>query len=95
MSALLSVTIQVKNPEKLKSYISQVPATMAPHGAKMLARGKVKTVLNGDFPHQMEAVFSFPDVAAIESWFNSDAYQALVEIREEAAHMNIAILESF
>ena len=93
--ALLSVTIQVKNPEKLKAYISQVPATMKPFGAKMLARGKKKMVLNGDCEHQMEAVFEFPSVEAIENWFSSDAYQALVSVREEAAHMNIVILESF
>ena len=95
MSALLSVTIQVKDPEKLKSYISQVPATMAPFGAKKVARGKVSKVLNGEFAHQMEAVFEFADEASIEAWYHSDAYQALVDLRQEAAHMNIAILASF
>ena len=95
MSALLSATVQVKNPEKLKSYISQVPATMAPHGAKMLSRGKIAKVLNGEVAHQMEAVFEFPSENAIDAWFNSDAYQAIVAIREEAAHMNISILHPF
>lgn len=95
MSALLSVTIQVKDPAKLKEYISQVPATMAPHGAEMVGRGKVVSVLNGELPHQMEVLFSFPSVEAINTWFHSDVYQNLVELRQEAAHMNIAILESF
>ena len=95
MSALLSVTIRVKNPEKLKSYISQVPATMAPHGAKMLSRGKVAKALNGEVAHQMEAVFEFPSEDAIDAWFNSDAYQAIVSIREEAAHMTIGVLHPF
>ena len=95
MSALLSATVQVKNPEKLKSYISQVPATMAPHGAKMLSRGKVAKLLNGEVAHQIEVVFEFPGEDAIDAWFNSDAYQALVAIREEAAHMNIAVLSPF
>lgn len=93
--ALLSVTIQVKNLEKLKEYISQVPATMKPFEAKLLARGKKQTVLNGECPHQMEAIFEFPSKDAIESWFVSDAYQALVPIREQAAYMNIVVLESF
>ncbi len=86
MSALLSVTITVKDPEKLKSYISKVPATMAPHGAKML---------NGTAAHQLEAVFEFPSEDAIDTWFNSDAYQSIVAIREEAAHMNIAVVNPF
>ena len=95
MSALLSVTITVTDPEKLKSYISKVPSTMAPHGAKMLSRGKVAKVLNGNVAHQMEAVFEFPSEDAIDTWFNSDAYQAIVAIREEAAHMNIAVVHPF
>jgi len=95
MSALLSVTITVKDPEKLKSYISKVPATMAPHGAKMLSRGKVAKMLNGTAAHQLEAVFEFPSEDAIDTWFNSDAYQSIVAIREEAAHMNIAVVHPF
>jgi len=43
----LSVTIQVKDPGKLEEYISQAPATMAPHGAEMLGRGQAGQVLNG------------------------------------------------
>ena len=95
MSALMSATIRVKDPEKLKSYISQVPSTMAPYGAKMLSRGKVAKVLNGEISHQMEAVFEFPSEEAIDTWFSSDAYQAIVSIREEAAHMNILVLQPF
>ena len=95
MSALLSVTITVKDPEKLKAYVSQVPATMAPHGAKMIGRGKVARQLNGEVSHQIEALFEFPDDAAIDAWCQSDAYQALVSLREEAAAMNISVLSSF
>ena len=95
MSALLSVNIQVKDPVKLKSYIAQVPSTMAPHGAKMLSRGKIAKVLNGEVAHQMEVVFEFPSEDAIDAWFKSSAYQALVAIREEGAHMNIAVLSPF
>ena len=93
--ALLSATVQVKNPEKLQQYISQVPATMQPFGAKMVARGKVQKTLTGEAVHQIEAVFEFPSVEAIEKWYASDAYQALIPVREEGAKMNISILESF
>ena len=39
--AILSVNSS-QNPAKLKEYVSQVPMTMKPFGAKMLARGKVQ-----------------------------------------------------
>jgi len=95
MSALLSVSITVKNPEKFKEYVSQVPATMATHGGEMLGRGKLSKVFAGAVEHQIEAFFKFPNHDAVDAWYNSDDYQALVELREQAADMNIAVLESF
>lgn len=95
MPTYLSAIVTVKNPEKLKSYISQVPATMAPFGAKLVCRGKVAKALSGEGKHQIEAVFEFESAQAIEQWYQSDAYQALIPIREEGATMTISILEGF
>jgi uncharacterized protein (DUF1330 family) len=95
MTALLSVTIEVKDPERLKEYISKVPATMAPHGAKMLSRGKVAQTLNGEVKHQIEAVFEFPSAEHLEAWYTSDAYQAIIPLRDEACQMRISVLQPF
>ncbi|MAA80478.1 MAG: hypothetical protein CL916_14575 [Deltaproteobacteria bacterium] len=95
MPTYLSAIITVKNPEKLKEYISQVPATMAPFGATLVFRGKVHTVLNGEEKHHIEAVFSFESAAKIEAWYQSDAYQSLIPVRDEGANMTISILEGF
>ena len=95
MTALLSVTIEVKDPERLKEYISQVPATMAPHGAKMLSRGKIVKMLNGEHAHQMEVLFEFPSAEHLDAWYNSDAYQALIPLRNEASSMKLAVLQPF
>ena len=95
MSTYLSAIITVKNPEKLKEYISQVPATMAPFGAKLVCRGKVQSVLAGEAKHQIEAVFEFESASKIDEWYQSDAYQALIPAREEGANMAISILEGF
>ena len=95
MPTYLSAIVTVKNPEKLKEYISQVPATMAPFGAKLVCRGKVQTVLAGEGKHQIEAIFEFENAAKIDEWYQSDAYQALIPTREEGANMTISILEGF
>ena len=95
MSALLSVTIRIKDPARLKDYISQVPPTMAPFGAKMLSRGKIAKNLLGERGHQMEAVFEFPDAGALEGWYKSDAYQALASLRDEVCDMTLAVVEPF
>lgn len=95
MSVLVSATVQMKNPEKFKEYASKVPETMGVHGGKMVARGKLSKPLAGEYNHQVEALFEFPTQDAAQAWYDSDDYQALVALRNEAAHVNIAILESF
>jgi uncharacterized protein (DUF1330 family) len=95
MATLVSATVQVKDPEKLKVYVSQVGATMAPHGGKMVVRGKVAKQLNGEAKHQIEAVFEFPSADAIDAWYESDAYQALIPNRDEAAYVTIVVLDTF
>ena len=95
MATLISGTVEVKDPEKLKVYVSQVGATMAPHGGKMVARGKVTKQLSGEVKHHIEAVFEFPSAEAVDSWYGSDAYQALIPNRDEAANVTLVVLESF
>ena len=95
MSALLSVSVCIKDPKKFKEYISKAPATMEPFGAKKIGRGKVQDVLQGEVTHNLVALFEFPSKEAIEQWYHSESYQRLIALRDEAAAMNIAILDSF
>ncbi len=95
MPALLSVTVKVKDPDRLKEYIGQVPATMAPFNAKMLSRGKIAKTISGDPNHQIEAIFEFADAEAIDTWYNSDAYQALIPLRDQVCDMTLSVLNPF
>ena len=95
MSVFLSVTVKVKNPEKLKEYISQVPATIAAHGGEKVSRGKVVKTLAGDADYQIAAVFRFPSLEVLEGWYASAEYQKLIALRQEAADMNIIVLNEF
>ena len=95
MPALLSVTVQIKDPDRLKEYIAQVPATMAPFQAKMISRGKISKIINGEINHQIEAVFEFPSEEALESWHASDAYQAIIPLRNEVCDMTLSVLTPF
>ena len=95
MPALLSVTVEVKDSERLQAYIAKAPETMEPHGARMLTRGKISKHINGSRSHHVEVIFEFPSSDAIEAWYNSDAYQALIPLRDEAAEVNISVLTPF
>ena len=62
-----------------------VPATLAPWGAELVFRGRQVAVLSGENPHADIVVIRFPDTAAVDAWFGSPAYQALIPLRQQAA----------
>jgi len=81
--------ITVKNPEKWDEYRSQVPGTLVPWGGELVFRGKQVAVLAGNNQHPDIVVIRFPDVAAVNGWFESAAYQALIPLRQQAADVDL------
>lgn len=86
--------ITVKNPELWAEYCSKVPATVAPWGGELVFRGKQVAALAGASPHPDIVVIRFPDLAALDSWFSSAAYQALIPLRQQAAEVLLLSYET-
>lgn len=86
-NAYLVGHITVKNPEQWAEYASRVPGTLGPWGAELVFRGKQVAALAGENPHSDIVVIRFPDVAAVNGWFASPAYQSLIPLREQAAEV--------
>jgi uncharacterized protein (DUF1330 family) len=84
----------IKDPERWAEYRSKVPATIAPWGADLVCRGKWISTLCGEYNHADALVMSFPDADAINNWYNSLAYQALIPLREQAADVVLVSYES-
>jgi len=82
--------ITVKDAEKWAEYRRNVPATLAPWGAELMLRGELAQVLCGTHHYQDTVVIRFPDLAALQGWYASAAYQALIPLREQAA--DVALL---
>lgn len=87
MSAFLIVHTTIKNPEKFQTYGASAGQTLAAHGAEILHKGKVAKVIVGEHNSQAVAIIKFPNLATIDTWYNSDEYQALIANRNEAADM--------
>jgi uncharacterized protein (DUF1330 family) len=77
--------ITVRNAAKWDEYRSQVPATIAPWNAELVFRGELAEVLSGQHAHRDTVVIRFPNLAALQGWYRSPAYQALIPLREQAA----------
>jgi uncharacterized protein (DUF1330 family) len=94
MTAHVAVTIRVKDRAKLAEYASQAPDTVAAHGGKFLIRGPVAEVLSGNADYDVIALIEFPDAKTARDWYNSDAYQALIPVREAGAEMVFTLTET-
>ncbi|SCW35757.1 MULTISPECIES: DUF1330 domain-containing protein [unclassified Pseudomonas] len=74
----------VKDPEKLAEYIERSGPSVAHHGGKYVGVDEQTVVLLGKHKHPRTALFTFPDSASCQAWFDSASYQKLEGLREDA-----------
>jgi uncharacterized protein (DUF1330 family) len=87
--ACLIGRIRVKDVDKWAVYCSLVPSTLTSWGATLVTRGAFPLVLAGASDETDMVVIRFPDLDSIDAWYRSDAYQALIPNRDEAADVVI------
>ena len=83
--------ITIRNPAKWSEYRAQVAGTLAPWEAELLFRGSQIEVLAGEEPHADIVVIRFPSMTAVDGWYGSPAYQALIPLRDEAADVALVV----
>lgn len=94
MPAFMVAMVTPKNPEKLKEYSELAAPTVAKHGGEPIVKGKVAGLLTGEgIDAKMVVTFKFPDIEAIDQWYNSEEYQAIIPLRDEGADMVFIKLE--
>ena len=94
MAAFFITQVEVNDSEKFQQYTTQALPVFAAFGGKMLARGSFSAVVVGAAPHSVAAVVAFPSMQDLHSAFASEAYQALVPLRDEAARVRISAYEA-
>lgn len=93
MSAFVIGHITVKSPERWAEYRAAVPRTLAPWGAELVFRGRRSAVLGGRHGHTDTVVIRFPGMEAVNGWYRSAAYQALIALREQAAEVDLVAFD--
>ena len=84
MSAFVVGHITVKDEEGFNNYAEQGLAIVASVGGEFVLGGELVKVLTGEHDRQMFVLLKFPDQEAVENWYYSDGYQALIPGRNEA-----------
>jgi uncharacterized protein (DUF1330 family) len=87
--------ITVTHPEGYAAYTAQVPQTIATFGGKYLVRGGHATQLEGQAQGERNVVIEFPSREIAEAWYNSDAYQAIIEHRTNNSTGALTLVDGY
>jgi uncharacterized protein (DUF1330 family) len=93
MSVYLIADIEVTDTAGYEEYKRRVPALIASHGGRYIARGGASEVLEGSWHPQRTAIIEFPSPTAFKAFWNAPDYQPLKELRERSAHSNLVMIE--
>lgn len=88
--AYILLTEDVKDPAGMAEYGKVASQAMA--GAKLLAFDQKAEVIEGTWHGTQTVLLEFESEQAAKDWYNSDAYQAAVKLRQAAADCNGVIL---
>jgi len=89
MSVFFIATSSVKDMEKFQEYGGKAGQTFAPFGGTLVTKGKAEKTLVGKSDHQTVGVIGFPNMEALNDWYQSAEYQALIPLRDAAAEMTL------
>lgn len=94
VSAYVVGQINIVDPVKWQEYRDQVPSTLAAWNAELVFRGVKAADLARQNAFSDIVVIRFPTLDAVHGWFESNAYQALIPLREAAAQVLLTAYEA-
>lgn len=95
MSAYLVASVQIKDPQKWKTYTLGAKQLLDEVGGKLLAFDPQPQALVGEFAHMAQVLLEFPDPETLDTWFTSDAYQQLIPSRDAGADVLFVAVREF
>ncbi len=93
MAAYIYVNVEVTDLAGYETYRLQVPALVAAHGGRYLARGGACEVLEGDAVLHRQVILEFADMAHLKAFYNSPQYRPLRAIRQAASRGSVIAVE--
>jgi uncharacterized protein (DUF1330 family) len=93
MAAYLIVDVRISDPDAYARYRAAVEPTLAPYGGKFLVRGGAIEPLEGEWDLARLVVIEFPSVERAKTWWSSEAYAPLKELRQSAARTRMVVVE--
>jgi uncharacterized protein (DUF1330 family) len=93
MPVYVIADIEVTDPVGYDEYKQRVPAVIAAHGGRYLARGGASEVLEGTWRPKRSVIIEFASLAALKAFWESPEYRPLRELRERSARSNLVVIQ--
>jgi uncharacterized protein (DUF1330 family) len=93
MAAYLIADLEITNTPAFEEYRKRVPAVIAAHGGRYLARGGATAVLEGSVTLHRTVIVEFESMAALRAFYDSPEYRPLRELRAESTRSTLIAIE--
>jgi uncharacterized protein (DUF1330 family) len=94
MTAYVVAQMQVNDPKMYREYASKIGSTAVPYGGRILAAHDAE-VKEGTPPYARTVIGGFPSLEAARSWYESEAYQAVLPLRLKSTTGTLVMVEGF
>src|ERR1700733_566154 len=86
------VELEVTDTAAYEAYHTAVPDIISAHGGRILVRGGDPQLFDGIGPQRRRVIVEFDNPEAVRTFYNSDAYQAVLPIRLNASNRFVCLL---
>lgn len=89
---IISAIVNKENMNELQDYLGKIMQVFGQNGGKPVGRYKISESLSGDDSPEMVSIVSFPNEEAIKTMVQSEAFNALSELRSRVfSKLNLVI----
>ena len=93
MAAYIIVEHKITDAAKFEEYRTKVGPTIARYGGRYLTKGGTHKLLEpAHWNPDRVAIIEFPDMTALNAWWNSAEYKPLIALRLSAVDTNFDML---
>jgi uncharacterized protein (DUF1330 family) len=86
------VEVEIADSAAYEAYHNSVPDIISAHGGRILVRGGDPQLFDGIVPQRRRVIVEFDNPEAVRTFYNSDAYQAVLPIRLNASNGFVCLL---
>ena len=89
------VNVRVTDPTHYPEYAKRAHETVTHYGGRYLVRAATPEIAEGAPQIHRFVILEFPTLAAAKTWYASDAYRAVIGLRQRAAESDLFFIEGY